>query len=174
LKASLRADERGDTLIEILVAVVVIALAVTAIVGALVAGIGASGQHRNLTVEDTLLKSYADTAKQQIELQSPAIDPGPLFQDCADANYYNAKVQFQVPASYATSTASTGSSVSTAATGYTVAVTKVWYWNAAASTFDKSASCPSDLQLIWVTATAPGGATQQLSFVVRNPSYDPT
>jgi type II secretory pathway pseudopilin PulG len=176
MRGSVRADERGDTLVEVLVAVVVIALAVTAIVGALVAGIGASGQHRNLTIDDTLLKSYADTAKQQIEVQSSASRaPGPLFKDCADANYYNANVQFQVPASYTTSTASTSSGGSTTSASYAVGVTNVWYWDgdAVPPRFSKSADCQSDLQLIWITATAPGGSTQQLSFVVRKPGYDP-
>jgi type II secretory pathway pseudopilin PulG len=155
-------DERGDTLVEILVAVVVIALAVTAIVGALVAGIGASGQHRNLAVEDTLLKSYADAAKQQIELQTNSSLP---FNRCATATDYNAEVHLPP------STTSTALSTSTTAPLYVVQVKTVKYWDAAKSTFDNSAQC-SDLQLIIVAATASGGATQDLSVVVRNPTYD--
>jgi Tfp pilus assembly protein PilV len=149
-----RADERGDTLIEILVAVVVIAMAVTAIVGALVAGLDASAQHRNLATDDTLLRSYAEAAKQQIELQA-----NPLYEACATKSDYNGTVQFEVPA---TSTSST-----TAASPLpSVSITNVEYWNGAS--FSNSISCSNDLQLIEITATS-GGASQTISVVVRNP-----
>ena len=139
--------ERGDTLIEVLVAVVVIALAVTAIVGALVAGIGASGEHRNLAVDDTLLKSQADALKQRIELGT-----NPQFHACAAPSDYQGLISQHA--------------------GYTVTV-QVQYWSGTAF----GTSCPSDprdqqLQLVQITAaTSDGAATQALSFVVRDPSY---
>jgi type II secretory pathway pseudopilin PulG len=144
-------EERGDTLIEVLVAVVVIALAVTAIVGALVATIGASGEHRNLAVGDSLLKSYAENAKQQIQL-----GPAPLFS-CQGLHYY----QHHVPAM--------------TALGYTVQINSVEYWDGSGfgpPPSDKAA-CLNRVQLIGITATANGRPSQQLSFVVRNPSYAP-
>ena len=144
-------DERGDTLIEVLVAIVVIGITIVAVLGALVSGVGASAQHRNLAVDDTLLKSYADTAKLQIEPpDNPAVQP--LFQPCAQPDDYQGSVSFTVP---------------TSDSGYTVGITSVQYWDSPTGTF--SGACPADLQLLGITATAPGGATQQLSIIVRNP-----
>ena len=66
-----RSSEAGETLVEMLIAIVIIGIAVTAILGALLTSMTASTQHRGLAVEDTLLRSYAEQAKQQIELQTP-------------------------------------------------------------------------------------------------------
>jgi len=62
--------ESGDTLIEILISVVIIALAASALLGALLTSITASESHRSLSVDDTVLKSFAELAKEQIEVQS--------------------------------------------------------------------------------------------------------
>jgi type II secretory pathway pseudopilin PulG len=157
MKATTTTDssrERGDTLIEVLIAIVVIALAVTAIVGALVAGIGASGEHRNLAVNDTLLKSQADSLKRQIELGA-----NPQFKPCAQPSDYQGMVS-QPP------------------TGYTVDVKTVEYWSG--TTFTTTCPPQSDprdqqLQLVQITAaTSDGAASQELSIVVRDPSYAST
>jgi large repetitive protein len=61
-------------LIEVLLAVVVISLTAVALLGGLVTAITSSAEHRSLASIDTLLKSFAETAKYQIEEQ-----PSPLY-----------------------------------------------------------------------------------------------
>jgi type II secretory pathway pseudopilin PulG len=150
-----RCSEAGETLVEMLIAIVVIGIAVTAILGALLTSITASTQHRGLAVEDTLLRSYAEQAKQQIELPAPASSA--LYQPSCQASYVVnwPPVGLTVPA------------------GYNVTITGIQYWTAAG--FVDSSACQSDtgLQLITLTASGPSGLTQQLSFVVRNPNHAP-
>ncbi len=60
-------DDRGDSLIEILIAVVIIALAAGPLIGALFESIAASAEHRGFATSDTLLKSFAETAVSEIQ-----------------------------------------------------------------------------------------------------------
>jgi len=73
--------ETGETLIEILIALAVISLTVVALLGGLVTAITSSAEHRSLATVDALLKSFAETAKYQIEEQ-----PNPLFACGATVN----------------------------------------------------------------------------------------
>jgi type II secretory pathway pseudopilin PulG len=156
-----RSSEAGETLVEMLIAIVVIGIAVTAILGALLTSITASTQHRGLAVEDTLLRSYAEQAKQQIELQTPTSSA--LYQPSCQASY---TVNWPPPGF-------------TVPAGYDVKISNIKYWwstsAGVAGEFVDSATCQSDTgrQLITLTASGPSGLTQQLSFVVRNPNYAP-
>jgi type II secretory pathway pseudopilin PulG len=134
-------SESGDTLIEVLIAVVIIALAASALLGALLTSITSSESHRSLSVDDTVLKSFAEAAKEQIEFGS-----SPLYTQCAAG--YTLSSPPPVPA------------------GYTVSVTSIQLFG-----------CPAkDLGYQLITATAANAAdhvSQQLQFIVRNPSYAP-
>jgi type II secretory pathway pseudopilin PulG len=151
-----RSSEAGETLVEMLIAIAVIGIAVTAILGALLTSITASTQHRGLAVEDTLLRSYAEQAKQQIELQTPTSSA--LYQPSCQASY----------------TVNWPPAGLTVPAGYDVKISNIKYWSTSAGVaggFVDSATCQLDsgLQLITVTASGPSGLTQQLSFVVRKP-----
>ncbi len=60
----------GDTLVEILVAVAIIGISATGILGGLAAVLGSSGTHRSLTTLDAIVKSFAETAKYDIQQQA--------------------------------------------------------------------------------------------------------
>ena len=96
-------SEAGDTLIEVVIAVVVIALTAAALLGAITTSIVSSAAHRNLSTDDTLLRSYAEEVQYQVEQQ-----PAPLYQQCATT--YNIAPDFTVP------------------TGYQLAVGQIQYW----------------------------------------------
>ena len=142
--------EDGDTLVEVLIAMVIIALTVSALLGAMITAISTSGEHRSLSVEDTILRSYAETAKYQIQFQS---SPAPLFKECAQPSDYPVSM--------------------TTPSGYSVSISGIQYWNG--STFDSScgSSDMTGVQLLTVTSTGPG-ASQTLNLVVRNPNDVPT
>jgi hypothetical protein len=81
-------SERGDTLIEVLIAVVIIALAVVPLLGALVTSLTGSAEHRSLAAIDTVLKSFAEAAKYDIQLQPVTPTSAPLFKNCATTTSY--------------------------------------------------------------------------------------
>lgn len=70
-------DDAGDTLIEVLIAVVIIGLTAVPLMGMLLETIGGASEHRDLALIDTMLKSFAETAKSQLET-SPPTAPGTL------------------------------------------------------------------------------------------------
>jgi type II secretory pathway pseudopilin PulG len=79
-----RRDERGDTLIELLIATTIIAITVSALFGALIGSITGSVEHRSLATLNTVLKSFAESAKYDIQLQ-PLVSgvSGPEYTECA-------------------------------------------------------------------------------------------
>lgn len=135
--------DRGDTLLEVLIALAVVAIAATALIGGVLSSITASSAHRSLAVNDADLKSYAEAAQNQIQRQA-----SPLFADCATTYTVTPP---SMPA------------------GYTVAITSIQYWSGGAFT----SACPAGRdapQLITLTATSPTQVHTALSFAVRKPS----
>jgi fibronectin type 3 domain-containing protein/type II secretory pathway pseudopilin PulG len=79
--------DRGDTLVEVLVAVVIIGMAVAALLGTLLTTTSASVAHRSTTSFDTYVASFAETARNQIELQAyNGSSSGPTFTACTTAS----------------------------------------------------------------------------------------
>lgn len=67
-----RYGDRGDTLIEILMAVVLIGVTFSAFAIALATGSTSSTAHRDLVTADALLRDYAEGAKAAARAQCPA------------------------------------------------------------------------------------------------------
>jgi hypothetical protein len=80
-------DESGDTLVEILLALVILSLTVVAILAAFATTISATTDHRTLATGDAVLKSFIETATNEIQYQS-----SPDFVACATASSYNTSV----------------------------------------------------------------------------------
>ena len=55
--------DRGDTLVELLIAMVILAITVAALLGALIASTAGSVEHRSLASLDSILKSFADSVQ---------------------------------------------------------------------------------------------------------------
>lgn len=60
-------SERGDTLIELLIAIVIIALTVTALLGALVTSLTSSATQKSLSTVDAVLNSFAQSAQYEAQ-----------------------------------------------------------------------------------------------------------
>lgn len=84
LTPSWNRSERGDTLIEILVALLIISTAVIALLGGLVTSASTSATHRNLATLDNVLRSFGASTTEAVSGQ-PGSGPGaaPLFARCA-------------------------------------------------------------------------------------------
>jgi type II secretory pathway pseudopilin PulG len=76
-------SERGDTLIEVLVGITIISIGVLAILGSLITSTSASVTHRSLAGLDSILRSFAESARYQIQTQPADGSAGPLFRPCA-------------------------------------------------------------------------------------------
>lgn len=95
--------DRGDTLVEILVAVTILGFAGVALLGALLTSTAASVTHRNETTLDTVLRNFADDARYTIQTRPFTGTAGadPQFQPCAA----NASTYYVVSAPYPSSAA---------------------------------------------------------------------
>lgn len=162
--------EAGDTLIEVLIALVLIALAIVPLLGALTASVTSSAEHRQLAINDTMVKSLANQAIYSIEFSSSS--PA-AFQTCAlVAHYSDANIGWADPASYP---------------GYHAVVTQVIYWNPTLNSnvggFDPSvnqatcngyAATQKGLQELVIVSTANNGNGPSVSLteIVRDPNFE--
>ncbi|HWC33725.1 MAG TPA: type II secretion system protein [Mycobacteriales bacterium] len=134
--------DRGETLIEVILAVAIIAITAVALMGSVLTSITSSGEHRTLAANDVYVKSYADAAQQQIQRQA-----NPIYAKCATT--YAVTKPSGIPASW------------------TVGITSIKYWSGSAW----STSCSGDpAQLITVAVTSPTQLSTSLSFAVRDPN----
>ena len=151
---SLTHDERGETLIEILITVMVIAIGVVAVVAAMSSSIIGSDAHRGLAQGEVVVRDYGEAIKQK------AIDAS-AFTSCP--------TKAQVTPTF------------TFPTGWTGAVSSVEYWvptvgnfpNGTWSAPDNSASCTS----YYSTCGNPGlpscdAGLQRVTYSVTNTRTD--
>ena len=170
-------SESGDTLVEILIALLVVALTATALLGAFATSISASGKQRGLATNDTVLKSYVESAIFQIQNQpfNAALNTFPIFAGCgtASATYYTSGI--------ATGLGANGVTLYSPPTGYTASISTVQFWDPAPSppgsppawmdisSCSAGSSTSLNPQQLTATVTAPNGTTASLQFVVSNP-----
>jgi Tfp pilus assembly protein PilV len=149
--ANTTGDDRGETLLELLVALVIMGIAVVAIVGGLASSILISDVHRRQAQTGVVVRDYAEALQAAITADQ--------------ANY----IACAGPASYAPSAAAVAGTGFTVPSGYTGSAS-VQYWDGS-STF---ASCPAGgdtgLQRVTLTVSSDDGrARQSLIVILRKP-----
>lgn len=135
-------DDRGETLLELVVSMAVIGVAVVAVVGGLSTSIFMSDLHRKQATAGAAVRDYAEA------VQSTVISAG--YTPCAAATRYAATtVGFAAP------------------TGYQPVVVSVRYW----SSGGWQTTCSSDSGLQQVTIGVSNGTKvdERLTVVVRRP-----
>ncbi len=144
-----RCDERGDTLLEVLMTLVVLSIAVLALITAFATGVSASADHRSLATNDVVLRQAEEAAFYQIQQQ-----PTPFYKSCAQPSDY-AAVAYGVPS------------------GYIVTMNSIEYWDTVVSPagFDGNlTNCavdPNSPQLISLTVKqVANGSIDTTTFVV--------
>jgi type II secretory pathway pseudopilin PulG len=169
--------DAGDTLIEILFAVVIISLTVAAVMGALTTTITGSAEHRQLATDDTLVKSFAESVKYQLQLRT---SPAPAFENCSTS-----KTGSQVLSDYIITIPPWNSPIRGYPTGYQAHIVTdpakgLEFWDASSKNFvfaNAVATCApnsadsSGIQRVTVQAIAPNGVTVALSVIVRDPNF---
>ncbi len=79
LRSRTERSERGDTLIELLIAIVIIALTVTALLGGLVTALTASTTQKGLSTVDAILNSFAQSAQYEAQQAFMNCTPTPYM-----------------------------------------------------------------------------------------------
>ena len=147
--SSRRRDDRGETLIELVVAVVILSTAVIALMGGLATGIRVSDIHRKQANAGSYVRAFAEAVESKVAESSTG------YTACTGATTPAAlyEATFANPA------------------GYERHVTGVAYWNSATSTF---VPCPAagdtGVQRVSLQVrSADGRASETLDVVIRKP-----
>ncbi|MBV9822901.1 MAG: prepilin-type N-terminal cleavage/methylation domain-containing protein [Actinobacteria bacterium] len=137
------ASDRGETLLELLIALAILAIAVVAVVGGLLASILASDIHRKQSTAGAAVRDYGETVEKYVA--------GTGYAACASpSSYAPATVGFSAPS------------------GYAASALMVRYWSGSAW----STSCGTDTglqQLTLQVASSDTRAAEQLVVVLRKP-----
>jgi hypothetical protein len=143
-----RTDERGDTLIELLVAIMIMGVAVVTIVGAIANAVMLSGTHRRMTTTGDDVRTFAE----YIEASVAASPSG--YVPCAGTSAYGGG--YTPP----------GSDGGT----YTASVTAVSFWDGPNGNF--LANCVKDSgvqRLLLRVSTSDGSVSENLAIIIRKP-----
>lgn len=153
-------SDRGDTLIEVLVAVVIIGISVGALLGSLIQSTSASVTHRSLTTLDSVLKSYAEAAKYAIQLQPSSSPTGPEFVECATTS----PSTYVVASTPSPAAGTTGTAVTVFLTGVSSASSV--YLGSTPVGFTQAGG-PTGTVADTVTFTVPSGLTAGTSYPIK-------
>lgn len=143
-RASAR-DDRGETLVELVVAIGILGIAAVAILGGLMTGIRASVMHRNDASGGAYVRSFAEAIQHDVDQNG--------YRSCANA-----------------ATGYAGVAVPDLPAGYTKTVTAVRSWNGSAW-----GACTADgIQRLDLKVTTTGGsaplqAEERLTVILRQP-----
>jgi type II secretory pathway pseudopilin PulG len=153
--------EAGDTLLEVLIAIAILGIIVAALLGALLTTITSATEHRSLATLDTVLRSYAEQLKYDVQLQGT----GSWFTQCASVSSPTTS-----PPQYQGHTVTPANQPPNV--HYSAVILGIKYWNDVTNTFDTNCGAPGDqsgYQLVTFQVTAPNGLTEPLSVGVRTP-----
>jgi Tfp pilus assembly protein PilV len=148
MKRSHRRDQRGETLLELLVSVTIMGIAFVAIIAGIGTTLMATHIDRQAATAETVIRSYAERIEDTTDT---------AYVDCATTSSYSNPIGFSLPAA-----------------GWSASVTNVLAWQGdTPPTF--AAGCPSPdegLQQLTLTVQSPAGnhqATKTLVIVKRRP-----
>jgi len=166
-------SQRGDTLIEILVALVILSIAIVAILGALTTTLSSSGEHRYLAADDTLISAMAEQVKNVVELQENPNWPGGVSGDCPTSvsltQWYDSATNVPLPVPLSGSGNYPIALTDPPYAGYVVNLTDAEYWSGTAW----QSACPgtaTGVQKVTVDVTSPGKVPDTIDVIVRKQS----
>jgi type II secretory pathway pseudopilin PulG len=137
-------DDRGESLIEILIATAIMGVALVAVLGSVGVGVLMSDVHRKQATAGASVRSYAE------QLQAWVAAGG--YQPCGSDSAYGAWAGYTAPTSYTRS----------------VVAGSVRYWNGTAWVTSCSASTDQGLQQLTLqVASDDGRASERLTLTLR-------
>lgn len=141
-----RDGERGDTLIELLVAVVVMGIAVVAVSGGIAVSVRMSDIHRKQTQAGVYIRDFAEAVENAVQASPSA------YAACAPAGTYDA--YYTIPGA-----------------GFTVAApTPVRYWDSATSAFGTTCTTDAGVQQLSLRIDSTDTrVSETLVIIIRKP-----
>jgi type II secretory pathway pseudopilin PulG len=142
-----RGDDSGDTLVEVLITLLVLSLTVVSLLLAFSTSISASGEHRNIAVSDTVLRTVSESVVSQIERPSTTVPLATCTSTPQDPlTYYQNRLSIVVPSPWSSK--------------YSAIISAVSFWNG--SSFSPSlASCTTGYpQQLTIQVSGPGGFSE--------------
>lgn len=173
-------DERGDTLLEVLMALMVIGLVAVSMFGAFSMSIGGSARYRSFSQVDLVLRNFSEAATYQIQLASlaPAYASCALMSELAPVATSGSGITTGNILYNGTSIAGPLGSGYQPPPNYSIEIGSVSYWSTDPQTNTQGfysntpTNCINDSpQQITAVATGPGGVSGKLTFVVVDPNY---
>jgi Tfp pilus assembly protein PilV len=147
-------DERGESLIEVLIAVAIMGLAVVAIMAGLTTSILMSDNHRKQATAGEYARDYAEAIQTALAASTcTASTPAAgCYKLCAAGSWYENPTGFSVPTSY----------------GKSVVASSLKYWNG--SGWQSTCGTDNGLQQLTVqVASTDGRASERVVLVLRRP-----
>jgi type II secretory pathway pseudopilin PulG len=142
-----RLDQRGETLLELMVSISILGVGVVALVGGIGASVVVSDVHRKEATAGAVARTYAEAIQSGVTTN--ATDP---YIGCAQTSAYSTPANFTAPS------------------GFTATVGTVLYWSTADKRFISTCATDVGVQKVTVTVTsADGRARESLDFIVRKP-----
>jgi type II secretory pathway pseudopilin PulG len=146
-----RGNDRGETLVELLVTIVVLGLTIPALMGAVLISVSASSQDRRQVQAQALLNSWAETIERENSTDA-------LYTNCPALTYYETApfAPASIPA------------------GFTPSVVAITYWDTPSGTFVVACASPdSGVRKVQLKVTVVAGLYPAFdvteSIVVRKP-----
>ena len=142
-------DDKGETLIELMIAVAIMGIVVVAIVGGIATSIMMSDIHRKQATAGAYVRNYAETVVAYVAAGTPASNAN--FAG-ASPDYSPSKVGFAAPAG-----------------GFVASVTSVQCWVDASKQFSSCTTGSSVQQVTLNIASSDSRASETLLVIVRKP-----
>jgi type II secretory pathway pseudopilin PulG len=142
-------NDKGETLLELLMAVAITGIAVVAIIGGIATSILMSDIHRKQTTAGAYVRNYAETVVAYAAAGTPASN---LNFAGSSPDYRPSTVGFTAPA------------------GFVASVTSVWCWDDASKKFISSCAAASAVQQVTLKiASSDSRASETRLVIVRKP-----
>lgn len=141
-------EERGDTLVEVLITVMVVSITSVALLMGFSTSISGSAAHRTLVSNDVVLRTVSQGVYAQVEQQV-----SPLYQPCAQVYLPSGSTQFNAPS------------------GYSVSVDVALYWVVSSSLPSGGWVTFANLPSTWCTSSPVPATPQQLLITVSTPNH---
>jgi Tfp pilus assembly protein PilV len=146
MKANPYPNDRGETLLELLITVVIMGVAVVALVGGIATSIRMSDIHRKQAAAGAYVRAYAEEIETRVAASPSTYSPCAL--------------------TYPAFTALVGNST------YTANITAITYWNG--SVFSGTCTTDTGVQKVSLSVTAGDTVAETLDVIIRKPCRSAT
>ena len=144
--------DKGETLLELMIAVAIMGIAVVAIVGGIATSIMMSDVHRKQATAGAYVRNYAETVVAYVAAGTPASNANFLARS-SPPDYSPSTVGFTAPAG-----------------GFVASVSSVWCWDDGSKKFTSSCAAASAVQQVTLNvASLDSRASETLLVIVRKP-----